>query len=128
MSRPRELVTMLLGVRVARALYGRWRRLSDNERERMGPLAEDVRERALDLRGSADPQLAGRQLREAEEKLADAMVESAEADPDVSEAEVLRLREDLSRELERMVSTDIAASRGPGHRAQAGVAPATRRR
>ncbi len=123
MSKPRELVVALLGVRVARALHGRWRRLSAKERERLGPLAHDVRERALDLRGAADPQTAGRELQEANEKLADAMVESAEADPDASEAEVLRLRQDLSSELERMVKADIAASTGPGDRASAGRTP-----
>ena len=124
MSKPLELVAALLGVRVARALHGRWRRLSAKERERLRPLAHDVRERALDLRGVADPQSAGRELRDANEKLADAMVESAEANPDVSEAEVLRLREDLTRELERLVEGDIAAARGPGGRTGAGRAPA----
>ena len=128
MSKPRELVVALLGVRVARALHGRWRRLSAKDRERLGPLAHDVRERALNLRGAADPQTAGRELQDASEKLADAMVESAEADPDASEAEVLRLREDLSSELERMVQADIAASTGPGDRATAGRTPPPPRR
>jgi len=119
MPTPRELVATLLGVRVARTLYGRWRRLSAKERDRLGPLADDVRERALDLRGTTDPQTAGRELQEANQKLADAMVESAEANPDVSEAEVLRLREDLTQELERLVEADIAVSRGPTARASA---------
>ncbi len=128
MSNPRELVAALLDVRVARSLHGRWRRLSAKERGRLGPLAHDVRERALDLRGAADPQTAGRELQEANEKLADAMVESAEADPDASESEVRRLREDLSSELERMVKADIAASTGPVGRAPAGrTSPAPRR-
>ena len=128
MPKPRELVTTILGVRVARALYGSWRRLSTKERERLGPLADDVRERALDLRGATDPEIAGRELQQANEKLADAMVESAEANPDVSEAEVLRLRNDLTRELERLVEADISASRGPGARTTAdGASPAPRR-
>ena len=114
MPSPREIVSTLLGVRVARGLHGRWRRLSAVERERLEPLAEDVRERALDLRGEADPETAGRELRDANVKLADAMVESAQADPEVSESEVVRLREDLSRELERLAGGDIKASRGPG--------------
>ena len=128
MSKPRELVATLLGVRVARALHGYWRRLSAAERDQLSPLADDVRERALDLRGTADPQTAGRELLEANEKLADAMVESAEANPDVSEAEVLRLRDDLTRELERLVEADISVSRGPGARTTAdGASPAPRR-
>ena len=114
MPSPRDIVSTLLGVRVARGLHGRWRRLSAVERERLEPLAEDVRERALDLRGEADPETAGRELRDANVKLADAMVESAQADPEVSESEVVRLREDLSRELERLAGGDIKASRGPG--------------
>ena len=104
----------MLGVRVARALHGCWWRMSTAERERLGPLAEDVRERALSLRGVDDQETAGRELREANAKLADALVESAAADPEVSEPEVLRLREDLSRELERLAGADIAAARGPG--------------
>ena len=114
MPSPRDIVSTLLGVRVARGLHGRWRRLSAVERERLEPLAEDVRERALDLRGEADPETAGRELRDANVKLADAMVESAQADPEVSESEVVRLREDLSRELERLAGGDIKASRGAG--------------
>jgi len=125
MSKPRELVVALLGVRVARALHGRWRRLSAKERDRLGPLAHDVRERALDLRGAADPQSAGRGLRDANEKLADALVESAEANPEVTHAEVLHLREDLARELERLVEGDIAASQlgPPADPAPAGQVP-----
>jgi hypothetical protein len=119
MPKPRKLVVTLLGVRVARALHGRWRQLSAKDRDRLGPLADQVRERALDLRGAADLQAAGRELQEANEKLAEALVESAESNPDVSGAEVLRLREDLSRELERMMEADIAASRGPADRAPA---------
>lgn len=128
MSKPRDLVATLLGVRVARTLYGRWRRLSAKERDRLRPLADDVRERALDLRGTTDPAAAGRELQDANEKLADAMVQSAEANPDVSETEVLRLREDLTRELERMVEADIEASRGPAARPAAGDASSAPRR
>ncbi len=117
MPEPRKLVATLLGVRVARALHGRWRQLSIKDRDRLGALADDVRERALELRGATDLQAAGRGLQEANEKLADALVESAEANPEVSRTEVLRLREDLSRELERMLQVDIAASRGPAERA-----------
>ncbi len=114
MSQARKLVggaLNLLGVHVARSLYGRWRRMSDADRERLEPLAQDVKEQALDLRGSTDPD-AGRDLGEASRKLADALVESAEADPEVSEIEVRELRSDLARELDRVASGEIKASRG----------------
>ena len=125
---PRELVATLLGVRVARTLHGRWRRLSEQERDRLGPLADDVRERALDIRGTLDTQTAGRELRDANEKLADAMVESAEANPEVSQAEVLRLREDLTRELDRLVEAEISASRAaPAPAPAGGPSPSPRR-
>lgn len=112
MPYPGQLVAALLGVRVARSLHGRWRRLAASDRDRLGPLAHEVRERALDLRGTADPATAGRELQQASERLADAMVESAESDPEVSAADVEGLREDLSRELDRIASADIAVSRG----------------
>ena len=104
--------TSLLGVRVARALYGRWRRMKAAERDPLGPLAEEVKERALDLRGASDREAAGRGLEKAGERLAAAMVESAESDPEISEIEVSRLRADLARELDRMASAEIRASRG----------------
>jgi hypothetical protein len=100
-----------LGVRVARAIHARWHRLAAGERRRLEPLADDVRRRALDLRGHADPEPAGRGLQAANERLAGAMVQSAEADPEVSRAEVTRLREELEGELARLASGEIAASR-----------------
>ena len=104
--------TALLGVRVARALYGRWWRMSATDREPLGPLAEEVKARALDLRGEADPEAARQDLEKAGERLAAAIVETAESDPDVSEIEVSRLRQDLARELDRLASAEIRASRG----------------
>ena len=96
---------------MARAIHARWHRLSAAERGRLKPLADDVRQRALDLRGHADPEPAGRGLQAANERLAGAMVQSAEADPEVSQDEVTRLREELARELERLASGEITASR-----------------
>jgi hypothetical protein len=101
-----------LGVRVARSLYGRWRRLPGPDRERIAPLAEDAKERALELRGATDRDGAERQLRSANESLAAALIESAETDPDVGEIEVRRLRDELRRELERFERAEIRASRG----------------
>ena len=108
--------TAVLGVHVTRSLYGRWRRMSGAARQRLEPLAEDVKERALDLRGLVDPSEAERDLRAANERLADAMVETAAADPEVSEVEVRELRDDLARELDRLERAEISASRGAGVR------------
>ena len=101
-------------VRVARTLYARWRTLGPRERDRIAPLAEDAKERALELRGAHDQGSAERELAAANETLAAAIVETAEADPEVDELEVRRLREDLRRELDRLATADVRASRGPG--------------
>jgi hypothetical protein len=100
----------MLGVRVARALYGRWRSLGPAARERLAPLAEDAKRAALDARGSDDSGAAQDNIRSASQTLAAAIVEDAEADPEVDEVEVHRLREDLRRELERLSEADIKAS------------------
>jgi hypothetical protein len=109
----------MLGVRVAKALYGRWRALGPAARERIAPLAEDTKRAALDARGAGDSEAAQSDLRSASQTLAAAIVESAEADPELDEVEVHRLREDLKRELDRLSSAEIKASRnvtprGPG--------------
>ena len=110
--------TAIVGIRLARSLYGRWNRLGQEERERLHALAEAAKQLALDLRGQGDQPGAQRELHQANERLAEAIVESVEADPDVPEVEVRRLREDLGRELERLAAADIRASRGTGDRAQ----------
>lgn len=102
----------LVAVRVARSLHSRWRGLPRPARERLEPLAEDVRERALELRGAADPVAADRELRAASASLAAALVESAEVDPQLDPAEVEQLREDLRSELDRLAGAEIRASRG----------------
>jgi len=91
-----------MGFTAARSLHGRWRRLSQPARDRLEPLAEDVRGRALDLRGSAQPEEDGRDLKDANHRLADAMIEEAAGDPEVSEIEVRDLRESLAHELGRL--------------------------
>jgi hypothetical protein len=101
----------LLGVQVARSLHGRWRKLAVVDRERLEPLAKDVKNRALDIRGESDPEAAGVELKAANERLASAMVEAAEADPEVSEIEVRELRGELQRELDRLAEGEIKASR-----------------
>lgn len=100
MPGPKDIA--LLGFTVARSLHGRWRRLSGPSRERLEPLAEDVRGRALDLRGSSDLERDRRDLEQASRRLADAMIDEAAGDPEVSEIEVRDLREGLAAELERL--------------------------
>ena len=102
-----------LGVKVARSLYGRWRVLGPADRERLAPLAEEAKERALEARGAADRRDAERELAAANESLAAGIVESAEADPEISETEVHRLRDDLRRELDRLASAEVRVTRAP---------------
>ena len=102
----------VLGIRVARSLHGRWRLLPLAERKRIEPLAEAAKEQALDA-ARRIPIAPGAEadLHAANETLAAALVESAEADPEVSADDVAQLREDLRRELERLASADVKASR-----------------
>jgi hypothetical protein len=101
-----------LGIRFARNLYGRWRSMRSEERERLAAIAAHVKETALDARGADDRQAATERLNEANERFAAAIIESAESDPDYDEIEVTRLRADLRRELERIASADIQARTG----------------
>jgi len=103
--------TAAVGIRVARSLYGRWRVLPEADRRRIERRAEDLKAKALDARGAPDRQRAGADLRAASESFAAALVETAEADPQIGTDEVRALREELRRELERLVSADIKASR-----------------
>ncbi len=105
--------TAALGVRVSRSLYGRWRVLPEKDRQRIEGLAEDLKHKALELRGAPDAGRAGKDLRAANETLAAALVDTAQANPEVSDNEVRELREDLRRELERLAGADIKASRTP---------------
>jgi hypothetical protein len=103
-----------IGVRVARSLYGRWRLLPEADRERIASFAEDTKEKALSLRGSSDRAHAEAELRASSETLAAALVETAESDPELAPDDVDELREDLRRELARLATADIKASRtGP---------------
>jgi hypothetical protein len=106
-----------LGVRVARSLYGRWRLLPPADRARIAAFAEDTKEKALSLRGSDDRAQAEADLRASSETLAAALVETAEADPEVDAGDVDRLRDDLRRELERLATADVKASRSGRDRA-----------
>ncbi|HLM10207.1 MAG TPA: hypothetical protein VK307_10875 [Thermoleophilaceae bacterium] len=105
-----------LGVRVARSLYGRWRMLPGPDRERIAGLAEHTKSTALAARGAGDLERAAADLRAANETLAAALIETAEADPEVAADEVRELRDDLRRELERLAGADVKASRSTGPR------------
>ena len=107
-----------IGVRVARSLYGRWRLLPAADRERIVGFAEDAKEKALSVRGANDPAQAQADLRAASETLAAALVETAESDPEIDADEVSELREELRRELERLATADIKASRSGRDRAK----------
>ena len=100
-----------IGVRVARSLYGRWRLLPQADRERIASFAEDTKEKALSLRGASDRARAEADLRASSETLAAALVETAESDPELAADDVQRLRDDLRRELARLATADIKASR-----------------
>ncbi|HEV2723044.1 MAG TPA: hypothetical protein VGV10_00265 [Thermoleophilaceae bacterium] len=112
----------VLGIRLAHTLYSRWRRLAPGDRERLEPLAEDAKGRALELRGTSDPEGAGRDLNAVNRSLAEALLASAEADPELPEIEVHELRSDLKRELDRLASGEVKASRGAA-REPAGESP-----
>ena len=73
-------------------LYHRWERLSPGERDRLGALADNVKERALELRGTVDDGAAERELERASTELAEAL----------GADEVAELREQLRQELERV--------------------------
>jgi hypothetical protein len=103
--------TTAIGIRVARSLYARWRFLPDADRRRIEPLAEDLKEQAFALRGAPDRARAEAELFAANEIFAAALMETAEADPELGDIEVHELREDLRRELERLANADIKAWR-----------------
>jgi hypothetical protein len=106
--------TAVFGIRMARSLHARWRIMSPDDRRRLAPLAADAKERAMELRGAVDRDTAERELATANETLAAAIVDSAEADPEVSESDLAELRDDLRRELDRLATAEISASRRAG--------------
>ena len=104
--------TAALGVRVARSLYAPLAadcRAPTASASRRSPRTS--RSRRSTLRGAPDRARAEADLRAANETFAAALVETAEADPELDEIEVHELREDLRRELERLATADIKAWR-----------------
>jgi hypothetical protein len=59
-----------VAVRIARLLYRHWEGLAPEERQRLEPLAGDVKERALEVRGKVDDGRAERELEHASSELA----------------------------------------------------------
>jgi hypothetical protein len=92
----------LVAIKVAQSLYRRWEGLPEAERDRLASIASDVKERALGLRGLLDRSTGEAELNRASERLAGGIVGSADADPEVDDAEVARLRSELARELGRL--------------------------
>ena len=113
MPGPKDIA--LMGFGVARSLHGRWRRLGAPARERLEPLAEDVRERgARPPRLGRSPRRTAGTWSEANRRLADAMIDEAAGDPEVSEIEVRDLRESLApraRPLGRIFTGSVDFSR-----------------
>ena len=102
----------LVLIKLAHSLYRRWEGLKPGERDRLHDLAERAKGAALDVRGRADRDAAEAELRRVNEQLGGALADAAEADPDVSAADVAALRAELARELER-----VAKRREPPARA-----------
>jgi hypothetical protein len=88
-------------LRLARALYHEWRLLPDRERGRIAPVAREVKELALDLRGHVDMAAAEAELGLANEGLAILILEAVEADSRREPADVEALRAHLQNELYR---------------------------
>src|SRR5438067_2289349 len=71
MASPRDL----LGIRLARTLWGRWRSMPPPERERLRELAESAKEAALEVRGTSGRDPAAQELHAANGTLAAARAE-----------------------------------------------------
>jgi hypothetical protein len=89
----------LLALKVAHSVYRRWERLSETERGRLGALADEVKQRALDLRGRLDRHAAAEELDHASDNLAAAL--AAGGDVALGRDEIESLRRALASELER---------------------------
>ena len=75
-------------LRLARTLYREWQLLDDPDRARIAPIAREVKDLALELRGRLDRRGAEAELAEANEALAIVLVEAVAGTRD--EAEVRR--------------------------------------
>jgi uncharacterized tellurite resistance protein B-like protein len=88
-------------LRLARTLYHQWLLLPTAERGRLAPMAREVKELALDLRGQYNLRNAEADLAMANEALGIVLMEAVESDPHRHPAEVEALRRQLQREFNR---------------------------
>jgi hypothetical protein len=79
-------------IRLARTLYHEWRLLPERERARLAPLAREVKDLALDVRGAADAPRAAAELTLANEAFASSLIQAAERCPDLSDEDFEALR------------------------------------
>lgn len=101
--RNQELMsTSRRAVQVAHAIYRRWQDLDPAERDRLAPLADDLKAAALDLRGRLDCERAERELADVSMELALAVANSEYSNPEVSTSEFEALRSELREQLGRL--------------------------
>jgi hypothetical protein len=79
-------------IRLARTLYHEWRLLPERERARVAPLAREVKDLALDVRGAADAPRALSELTLANEAFAASIIQAAERSPELSDEDFGSLR------------------------------------
>ena len=109
--RNQELMsTSRRAVQVAHAIYRRWQDLDPAERERLAPLAEDLKAAALDLRGRLDCARAERELADESMELALAIANSEYRNPLVSTSEFEALRAELREQLGRLADQEKRAA------------------
>ena len=89
-------------VQVAHSIYRRWQDLEPEERERLAPLAAQLKAAALDLRGRLDSDRAERELADVSMELALAIANSEYQNPLVSTSEFEALRAELREQLSRL--------------------------
>ena len=83
-------------LRLARTLYREWQLLDEPARARIAPIAREVKDLALELRGHIDRAAAEAELGEANEALAIVIVEAA-----AGTAEEADIRRHVEREFTR---------------------------
>jgi len=83
-------------LRLARTLYREWQLLDEPGRSRIAPIAREVKDLALELRGHFDRRGAEAELAAANEALAIVIVEAATGTPDEAE-----IRRHIQREFTR---------------------------
>ena len=102
---------------MARSLYARWRALpATPTAHRIEPLAEDAKRSALALRGATDRERAEADLRGQRDVRRRAGGDRRGAIPSWAKPRSSELREDLSRELERLATPTLRLGEAPRSR------------